>query len=626
MLFLVSALPLLSPVFGSHMVLQRDRPNTFWGWTSPGTRVTLSIGHEMKSGVADQTGKWTVRITPPPAGGPYTVDVDADRKVRLDDVLVGDVWLCSGQSNMEFGMGMVKNAQAEIQAANYPGIRLFMVSRATALTPQPVAQGTWKTCTPETIRQDGWDGFSAVGYFFGRELHRDLKVPIGLVESSWGGTPAEAWASPEGLAPLKDFDPSLEAIRQQLIPGAMPFHDRLGSWFSAHDPGSKNSWEADTLDDHDWAEAQLPASFNDLHLSDQTAVVWFRRHFDVPAGAENAWLTLGSNRDFTAVWVNGQKVGEAYSLGIYQQYKLPAGALRTGDNTIAIRMVGTQPGGGFTNGPEQLDLRFGSAVVPLAGTWKFRMSTELAKVPAPPLAVEGNPYFPTVLFNGMISPLAPMALKGAIWYQGETNVGRAKQYQKLLPAMITDWRNAWGEGAFPFYIVQLANFATRHNEPAEDPWPELREAQAIAAKAVKNSGLAVTIDIGQGEDIHPKNKQDVGFRLAQLALHDAYHQNVPYSGPVVRRVERRGNEIRVDFDHCDGGLVSKGPLVGFQISGADHKFVWATARIEGRSVLVSAPGIDSPEEVRYAWDANPEAPLYNGAGFSAVPFRASVGK
>ncbi len=450
--------PFLSPAFGSHMVLQRNMPNTFWGWTDPGQKVTVTISGHSSSGVAGSDGKWVARISPPPVGGPYTVKIDGPSHAELDDVLVGDVWICSGQSNMEFGIGRTDNSADEIKNANHPNIRLLLFPHATSFVPLTTGDATWKVCSPQTVTEGGWDGFSAVAYFFGRTLQENLKVPVGLVETCWGGTIAEAWTSGPSLQKLPDFDRAVDMVESQ---------------------------------------------------------------------------------------------GEGINQGIQV----------------------------------------------------------------------GNPNVPTVLYNGMIAPLVPLAIKGAIWYQGEANVGRAAQYERLLPAMIEDWRSNWGEPNFPFFIVQLANYSTRHQEPADDPWPELREAQTYTADHVSKVGLAVTIDIGDGADIHPRNKQDVGKRLALAALHTAYGEDLPYSGPVYQSKSTEGSTLIVQFRHTDGGLKADGAPKGFQVAGPDHKFHWADAKIVGDTVVVSSPDVSNPVDVRYAWDADPEATLYNGAGLPAVPFR-----
>ncbi len=615
-------LPLLSPMLGSHMVLQRDRLNTFWGWAAPGSTVTVTLDGKKATGVARSDGKWEARIRPPRVGGPYTVSIDGPQHVQLDDVLVGDVWVCSGQSNMEMGISMVNNSASEIAAANYPGIRLFVVQHATAFQPAPTPVGSWAPCTSANIAQGGWNGFSAVGYFFGRELHKRLNIPIGLVETSWGGTVAEAWTSEHGLRPLRDFDPVLNLIDEQTKLGAPNMAQRLENWFQANDQPTRQNAQAPSYDTAMWSSAHLPTTFEKIGLGGFDGVVWFKREFDLPEVPDGgAILSTGNADDSQTTWINGIRVNDTFALG-YGKASLQPGILKPGRNEIAIRILDTGGPGGLTSPNEHLALRLpGDKLFALAGDWKYKAGADLkASTPMPP-NLDDNPNVPTVLYNGQIAPVAPLAIKGAIWYQGESNAGRAEQYRRLLPAMIGDWRRTWGQGNFPFYIVQLANFATRHPQPVEDAWAELREAQTMTANKVKHSGLAVTIDIGDRVDIHPKNKQDVGLRLALAALHSTYGFNIPYSGPEFRAARREGTALRVTFSHSDGGLQMRGGTAGFQIAGPDGKFYWADARVDGQTVVLTAPEVREPVAVRYAWDTDPEAHLYNGAGLPASPFR-----
>lgn len=617
-------LPFLSPIFASHMVLQRDRPNTFWGWAPPGTRISVTIAGRKAGGAADTAGKWTVRISPPPVGGPYTVEIDGPQHVQLDDVLVGDVWICSGQSNMEMGIGLVKNAQLEIASANYPGMRLFMVQHKIAFSPESVPVGDWSVCTPQSVAAEGWGGFSAAAYFFGRELHRRLGVPIGLVQTCWGGTIAEAWTSKPGLRDFPEFKPAIAAVDQLATRSGETASQRLDKWFQANDPGSKgNAWAATDLDTSSWKSAEKSTRYEDNGLERFDGVVWFRREVTLPdpLPAGDGLLQLGTVDDLDATWVNGTKVGESFSYGDMRRYPVPASVLKPGRNVIAVRVLDTGGLGGLMT-PQAQVLTVGGVQVPLAGGWKFAIGADLAKGGALPVTANDNPNIPTVLYNGMIAPILPLAIKGAIWYQGESNAGRAAQYQRLLPAMIADWRQNFGQPDFSFFIVQLASFSARHPQPVEDAWAELREAQTLTVKRVPKTGLALAIDVGDARDIHPKDKQTVGYRLALAAMHVAYGQDLPYSGPVFKSSRRDGHTLRLRFDHAGFGLETRGGrLAGFQVAGADRKFAWADAKIEGNEVVVSAAGVLDPMFVRYAWDTDPEATLYNGAGLPTVPFR-----
>ena len=451
--------PFLHSLFTDHIVLQRGVKIPVWGWTQPGATVTVTLKKKKASAVAGADGKWMVKLPSFSAGGPYELIVSGPTNATVHDVMIGDVWICSGQSNMEMGIKMVNNATQEIARANNPNIRLFTVPHHIAYRPVETVKSGWLVCSPESVARGGWGGFSAVAYFFGRELEQDLNVPIGLIHTSWGGTEAEAWTSAEKLAELPDFVSAVEKVRL----------------------------------------------------------------------------------------VDPQRV----------------------TNT--------------------------------------------------------SPHVVTVLYNGMIAPLLPYAIWGVIWYQGESNASRARQYQTLLPAMIQDWRSRFEAGKFPFLIVQLANYKAKKPEPAESDWAALREAQSIAAKRAGNSALALAIDIGDARDIHPKNKQEVGRRLALAARAVAYDERVVFSGPVFRSAFVAGKNIKIKFDHVDGGLTTAADqrLAGFAVAGEDKKFVWADAVIKGKTVIVSSASVEHPMFVRYDWADNPSGNLYNKAGLPAEPFRVS---
>lgn len=611
-----SQLPFLSPIFGSHMVMQRDKANTLWGWTNPGETVSVSMEGKTVRTKAGPDGKWVVRISPPPTGGPYTMSVDGSQHLKLEDVLVGDVWVCGGQSNMEMGINGVNNAEQEIADANRPTMRLFIVAKTALEEPTKTVTGQWAVCSPQSIVEGGWGGFSAVGYFFGRELSERLHIPIGLVSDNWGGTIAEAWTSKQGLKSFPEFQPAIKAL--DATAGTTP-DQRLENWATQNDPGTQNHWEAESLDDSTWGGPGQP-QFEAAGWNTFDGVGWFRASVELPNPLPegDVHFDLGDVDDVGTLWINGSMLGNTYLFSGAHDYLVPKNLLHPGKNSIAVRIIDTGGPGGLNTGRQALHI--GGANFPIApNQWRWSKGAELSRSKPLP-ALGGNPNVPTVLYNGMIAPVAPLAIKGAIWYQGESNAGRAQQYQRLLPAMIADWRRAFGQGDFPFFIVQLANFQARHPEPVEDAWAEIREAQAMTASKVKNSGLAVAIDIGDHNDIHPKDKQDVGKRLALQALHVAYEFMLEYSGPVFKATKQEGAQLRVLFDHARG-LNSHGDLKGFQVAGPDGKFYWADAKIDGESVLVSAPQVAHPVSVRYAWDMDPEATLYNGADLPAVPFR-----
>lgn len=478
----------LPALFSDHMVLQQNRPITVWGSATPGERVTVAIGGQQITTDADGSGAWLVQLSPLTAGGPHTLKVTGTNEHVFNNVLIGDVWICSGQSNMAFALNRVNNAEEEIATANYPNIRLFTVKRDAAQTPRSDVTGSWAVCDSQSAKS-----FSAVGYFFGRRLNTTLGVPIGLINTSWGGTPVEAWTALSALQNTPEYAP-LEA-----------------NWDKA-------------LSNYAMAQEKY-----------ETAVE----------------------------------------------------------------------------------------------TWKIAADSAKAaggKAPNRPGAPRGpnHPHRPAILYNGMIAPLTPFPIAGAIWYQGESNAGRAYQYRTLFPTMIQNWRAEWGQGDFPFFFVQLANYKTVKDQPGDSDWAELREAQSMTLK-LPNTGQAVIIDIGEADDIHPRNKQDVGLRLALAAETVAYGKKQAYSGPVYKSMTIKRKKVTLTFDHVNGGLKTKGDkLQGFAIAGADQKFVWAEAKIVGNTIEVWSKDIAKPVAVRYAWADNPVCNLYNGADLPASPFRTDT--
>lgn len=614
--------PFLNPLFSDYMVLQRGQSDPVWGWTTPGAAVRVSIAGKSASAVAGADGAWMAHLPPLPTGGPYTLRVDGPQTAICVNVQVGDVWVCSGQSNMEFGIGNVTNAEQEIAAANYPKIRLFMVQHNIKLDPQATAPvSPWTICTPQSVKQGGWNGFSAVGYFFGRHLYENQHVPIGLIETNWGGTPAEAWTSGSALAKLPDFGAAVAKMdAQRGATGSLA--QRMAAWYTKNDPGVAGKWADPATDTSAWPTMTLPVLFQDAgipELSQFNGIIWFRKTIDLPADAAGKEIVLhflADDNDTT--WINGTPVGATEGYQTPRAYHIPSGVLKAGPNVIAVRVLDTGGKGGIYGDPATLRLEVpGGPTVSLAGPWRYQAGMSLAKATALPQDA-GDPNQVTVLYNGMIAPLIPFGIKGALWYQGEANAGRATQYRTLLPALIGDWRARWGEGDFPFYIVQLANWA-----PGGDSWPELREAQWLTAKNVPNAGIATAVDIGDSADIHPKNKQEVGRRLALVAEAQAFGEKVEDSGPLFKAMTVEGGAARLTFDHLGGGLTAKagGPLTGFTLAGADRKFVPADARMDGDTVVVSSPQVSSPAAVRYAWSADPAISLYNKAGLPALPFR-----
>lgn len=616
-------LPFVSPIFGDNMVLQRGKENPLWGWSEPGDKIRVEIADKIASGVAGPDRRWQVKIQPPPAGGPYTIKISGHQTVELHNVLVGDVWLCGGQSNMQVPLRFARNGEEEAKAANYPEIRFFSVAPHSAYHHTDVVEGSWKVVSPETA-----DRVSAVAYYFARKVQQEIHVPIGLVVDALGGTPAEAWTSAAALRPLKDFDVPLAELERLAATGAPEYGNYVMHWYDQYDVGLRGNWAAPDFNDSTWKSVDVPGGFSDLGAPETPAVAWFRKEIVVPdplpTGRE--LLFLGSIERMDTAYINGTQVGASAWVENPRVYFIPDGVLRPGRNVVAIRVLKTKPQGGFLAKPEELRLMLGDKTsIPLAGKWKGQLSVD-ARPPHPlPIAYENWPVMPSVLYEGMLAPVAPLSITGALWYQGEQNSERGFQYRRILPAMIEDWRKLFGQGDFPFYIVSLPAWRQRSATPVDDTWAETRESQALTAASVPNSCLAVTIDTGDPENLHPKDKRPVGERLAFCALAKHYGRKVAYSGPTLALVERLPGSIRLHFANTDGGLVVKGAkLEEFAIAGEDRKWYWADAHVEGDAIVVSSPSVPNPKEVRYAWQSNPAATLFNGAGLPAGPFRTDT--
>jgi sialate O-acetylesterase len=617
-------LPFVSPIFGDNMVLQRGKLNTLWGWSEPGDHVQIKIGEQTASAIAGADRRWQAKIQPPPAGGPYIIKISGRETVELHNVMVGDVWLCGGQSNMGLPLRFVRNGADEAKVANYPEIRFFSVAGHTAYHHVDVAEGNWKVVSPETA-----EDVSAVGYYFARKVQQEIHVPIGLIVDAMGGTPAEAWTSAAALHPLHDFDIPLAELQRLTAIGAPEYGNYVMHWYDQYDIGLNGNWAAPELDDSSWTPVDLPGGFKELGVPETPALAWFRRTVVLPdpLPAGMPLLFLGSIERMDTAYINGKHVGGSAWVENPRVYPLFGSVLKPGKNLIAIRVLKTKPVGGFLGKPEELHLALGDkSIIPLAGKWKGKLSVDARPPQTLPIAYENWPVMPTVLYEGMLAPIAPISIAGVLWYQGEQNSERGFQYRRILPAMIADWRRLFGQGDLPFYIVSLPAFKPHSTTPVDgDEWTETRESQALTVASVPNSCLAITIDTGDADNIHAKDKQPVGDRLGLCALANYYGEKVVYSGPVLTSVERLPGSMRLHFAHTDGGLVVKGSkLEEFSIAGEDRKWVWADARIEGDTVIVSSASVPNPKEVRYAWQSNPAATLFNGAGLPAGPFRTDT--
>ena len=613
-------------LFSDNAVLQRNQPLSVWGTAKTGEKVSVEFAGQIVSSVA-KDGKWRIRLKPLQPGGPFTMTITGDdNSLTLTNILVGDVWLASGQSNMQDPLGPtwwaapISHWQTEIAAADHPQIRQFKVPMVVSYRPESDANGSWTVCSPKTAGD-----FSAAGYFFARDLQPTIKVPVGILFSAWGGTVAEAWTSAESLTKMPDFTNALAAIHN-VDPSQYP--KLLAEWYDTNDPGSAAhpAWSDALADFNDWKTMKLPTYWQHAGLPNFNGIVWFRKEIDLPGTwtGKAASLHLDTIDDQDTTWVNGVQVGAMFSFADRRNYPVPAGVLKPGRNVITIRVLDTGGLGGIygQSANMKLEPRGNTPVasIDLAGDWHYKATTPLAKLSPIPSNPINNPNVVTVLYNAMIAPLRPFPIKGVIWYQGESNDDsnqRARQYRTLFPLLINDWRQHWGIGNFPFLFVQIA--------PYHQMTPEIREAQLLTLKKVQNTAMVVLTDAGDAGNIHPADKQTVGARLALAARALAYHEKVEYSGPLFQSLKIKGNQVSLRFTHVDGGLVAKGgPLKGFTIAGTDKRFVPAQAKIVGDTIVVTSDQVVAPVAVRFGWSNVPDVNLYNQAGLPASPFRTDV--
>jgi sialate O-acetylesterase len=615
----------LAGLFTDGAVLQRDKPIAIWGWAEPNADISVVFRGRTSHAKAAGDGRWLAKIPAERAGGPYELTVRSrGAQIDLRDVLVGDLWVASGQSNMEFTVSQANDAAREIASANDPMIRQFKVPNSWADAPEgDLAGGAWVRADSQHV-----GAFTAVGYFFARDIRRSVKVPIGLINTTWGGSNIETWMS-RGAQHITDSawreirrvaDARLSAIREALRAkvGGLP----------EKDSGLVNDrpvWADPSLDDGGWSDIPVPSYWEDHGYPGMDGVAWYRRSFDVSDQEQRsgATITLGAIDDDDITWVNGIEIGRTVGYNVARAYRVPASALRVGRNVLAVR-VSDGGGGGGINGAVAL-VPGNGASRSLAGTWKF-------KVGAVSFQPDGQRInkIPSVLYNKMLYPILPSTIKGVLWYQGESNANNSAQataYRDQFRTLITSWRREWGSGRdpFPFLWVQLPNFGAADTVPPSSPaWAIQRESMA-AALSLPMTGQAITIDVGDSINLHPPNKQDVGARLARVARNVAYGESIVASGPTYRSHVVRGDTIVVSFGDVGGGLVARSPdgrIGGFSIAGADRKFVWAEARIVGNTVRVWSARVKRPVAVRYAWANNPDrANLYNREQLPAAPFR-----
>lgn len=616
----------VSRLISDGMVMQREAEVTVWGWAAPGETVTVTFDGQSYTAEAEADSAWMVKLPAMSAGGPYEMTIEhAGGTLPVRDILVGDVWVASGQSNMEWVVANSNDAEAEMASANDPKIRHFKVPRSWSETQEAtLAGGAWEKADPQHVGD-----FSAVGYFFARTLREDMDVPIGLINTSWGGSRIEPWMSAEMLGLGEGgLDQVFEQERARLDAIRERIQTKLGT-LPTEDQGLVNGdarWAVPDFDDSGWFTIPVPSLWESAGFQGMDGVAWYRTTFELSEEDAQQGVTLGLGMidDSDITWVNGVEVGRMDNAWNQARvYKLPASALQAGENVLAVRVEDFQGGGGIAGSEDAVFLKVGGEQRTLAGAWRFMVDRVT-------LASNSNKnQIPTLLWNKMVHPLLPFPIKGVIWYQGESNANtldEAFAYRDLFPQMITGWRAAWKQADLPFLWAQLANFmAVDEEPPMESGWATLRESQS-ATLALPNTGEAILIDIGEADDIHPRNKQDVGYRLALAARKIAYGQNLVYSGPTYQSHAIQDGRVVLSFNHVGSGLEAHGDnLGGFAIAGDDGTFVWADAQIEGDQVIVWSEAVPEPVAVRYAWGNNPDtANLYNAAALPATPFRTDT--
>ncbi|MDQ2658108.1 MAG: sialate O-acetylesterase [Bacteroidota bacterium] len=619
----------LPKLISDGMVLQRESKISIWGWASPSEKVTVSFAGKNRNATAATDGRWSIELPEMKAGGPYTMTVSGKNRIEVKDVLIGDVWLCAGQSNMVHQMNIHDVTYAvDIATANYPNIRHFKVPTEVNLQgpANDLSGGEWQRAVSENVRP-----FSAVAYFFARKIYEKYRIPIGLINASVGGTPVEAWTSEEGF---KEFPELLKTIEQNKDTAYVNrLNTRRSDGLNERQPemdkgltGDK-PWYAVDYRPKNWRTINIPGYWEDQGIEALNGVVWYRREIVIPPSmvGKDARLFLGRIIDADKVYINGREVGHTTYQYPQRRYAIPAGVLKAGTNIFVVRVTNMSRKGGFV--PDKPYCIFaGSDTVDLKGYWKYKVG-EVYIPRTPSFAGINVQNQPTALYNAMVAPLIMYPLKGILWYQGETNAENPEAYAALLQAFIRDWRNKFHDADLPFIYAQLPNFMNVSYLPSESNWAILRESQ-LKALSLPVTAMTVNIDLGEWNDIHPDNKKDVGERMAMAAQKLAYNEHVIYSGPLYKDYKIEGNKIIIRFSHVGTGLTTDDgeALSEFAIAGADGKFVWADAEIEGDAVVVWSDEVPDPKHVRYAWADNPDNPnLYNREGLPASPFRTGMG-
>lgn len=605
------------------MVLQRNIPIAVWGEATPETKVTVVFNSSTIETLSDINGNWELNIPPQKAGGPYNLQIfeanNPGHGMVFSNILLGDVWLASGQSNMELKVNEAIGFDRIKDAVQNNNIRFFDVPHHKSLNPLNYCQESkWQICDSNTVKS-----MSAVGYYFVQNLETELDVPIGLIQSTWGGTPVEAWTSREMLLShpltkervLKNDSINIKHFSNDSL-------DLLTFWDIVYHPknGSDTIYASPGFDDSKWRTVTVPGFTRDWEPSFYEGMIWLRKTIDLEQATLDYDLSinLGLPEMNYSLYFNGHEICKTqWNANLKHVYTVPSKLLNTGKNTIALRIAALWGGGGLNPPADSIYLLLENRKIDVSGSWKYQKDLE----PTIP-KIYNYQYYPTYLFNAMINPLIPFGLKGFIWYQGEANEGEAFLYRELFPLLINDWRKRWEQGNLPFLFVQLPNYYKRESKPSDGKWAVMRESQQQAL-ALPNTGMTCIIDLGEADNIHPRNKTDVGIRLANTALKQLYGKDILESGPVLNEYKIEGHSIRISFENIGMGFkTSDGkPIRGFALAGTDQQFYWANAKIDGKTIVVSSENVPYPIAVRYAWANNPDVNLENSAGLPAVPFR-----
>lgn len=617
----------LPMVFSDHMVVQQQEPVQIWGWADKSTKVWLSIAGNQIVTKADKQGQWHAALPAMKAGGPYTLEVWTKKDtIRLQDVLIGEVWICSGQSNMEFQLKSVKNAQMEIASATNSQIRSFDVRKNMSRFPLTDLEGSWTVCSPQTAGD-----FTAVGYLFIREIAEKLQVPVGIINTSWGGTDIESWMSMECIDGFPKYKRLMTRLRSEDLEQYLARGKEVEAAFLEaikKEPGEPEGWYRPTFLKNDWQPLHVPGLWTIDELSGVDGVVWTTTQFQIPdsLAGRQALLSLGIIDDDDVTWVNGTTVGSTVGYDVKRHYIIPKGILKAGNNELTVKITDNHGGGGCYGSSDLYFVQIGQQTFPiLDNDWRYRIAVDNE---AFEYVEDGPNAFPSRLYNAMVAPFVGYTAKGFLWYQGENNAPRAEEYYRLFPAMITDWRQQWNRPDMPFYWVQLANYMLPDDHPSMSNWATLRDAQN-KTRSLAHTGQAVIIDVGEADDIHPKNKQTVAHRLARLALHYDYGMDLCCESPQPLSALHDGHDVIITFDHVAKGLKARsryGYLCGFSIAGDDGKYHWVKGYVEGMNTIrLDARGISHPRTVRYAWADNPDdANLYNSEDLPSTPFEIDI--